>query len=383
MPKHLINQYIKTLSYLSAILLLSGTLISAPKDSKPSSAVPLRPINLINNFNFIKEIDFDKKLLRPDGTLSDTTLPQFLAKAFTEQKLDKRFSQANCLKVKSLPIVGSFNTKQLFIITSSCDPTQGALSFIGKEARSGLEEAISLNEIGNFPTLKVLQAPKTPPAGELSLALPIAYLSYYDGDNQQRFLSIMPLARGRVLCDVVKDFRNDQSPQNAERIRKLYKNLGTQLGHFHKRNMKPGTGSPLGQTALHGDLHCLNAFYDEGMGVTTLIDNETIAYFLKNPSRPDDDLLKLFLGLNSTSEPSSRTDMITGIDLKTWYDLAFDNFVTGYANAFPGQQKEVYKELKRMFNSDFQPVWMNIPPEKLKTLREKYINPILDKKAAS
>ena len=312
-----------------------------------------------------------------------------MGKAFLDKEINNRaFSQESCLVIKSLPVVGSFNTKQLFSIKSTCN-NQEPLYFIAKEAADGEREASSLQEIENFPGLKklMISSESSAPEGFPNLALPIIYLSYKDNNGREHYLAIMPYAPGRVLCDVVKDYRDSPTPLNAERIKKIYKNIGTQLGNFHRSFMTEASHkySALKKTILHGDLHCLNTFYDEKSSKTTLIDNETIANFLKNPSTPDDDILKLFLGPFSKTEPESRKDLIKNIDLKTWFNLAFANFVDGYAQSFPEiSRKELYQDLKKIFNFDTyqKPSWLSISADRLRDLREKYINPILDKKLA-
>src|SRR5579863_9171457 len=71
--------------------------------------------------NEIKEITFDKSLLEPDGTFTEQSLPKFLAQAYQEKKLtNPDFSKEECLKAKKMDVQGSFNTLQLFQITSTC-----------------------------------------------------------------------------------------------------------------------------------------------------------------------------------------------------------------------------------------------------------------------
>jgi len=351
-------------------------IISFVTMSLAGHSVPVSPAS------FIQKIDVDKKILNYDGSLPASAVPKVLSQAFLEKKIsDPAFNKDSCLKVKSIAIVGSFNTKQLFSIESSCDASKAPISYIAKEAVHGEKEALSLKEIEKTPGMKALLAPAKPPQGLLGLALPVAYLSYEDNNGMKHYLAIMPYAPGRVLCDVVKDFGDAKKPENAKRLEKAYKNLGTQLGNFHRRFMKSPKKPGIGETLLHGDLHCLNIFYDEKTGLTTLIDNETIADYIKNPRTPDDDILKLFFGPFSKSEPESRKDLIKGIDLETWFQKAFSNFVEGYAENVPQSQKaKVYEDLKKIFNTDQKLAWQSISPETLKDLREKYINPILDKK---
>src|SRR5690606_13564104 len=156
-----------------------------------------------------------------------------------------------------------------------------------------------------FPGMKELLAPKIPPKGLPSIALPIAYFSYSAASNygeQMHYIATMPAAKGKVLCELVASFRDNQSPQNTEKIKRAYRILGTELANFHKRFSKPLKGTAVGKTIPHGDFHCFNVFYDEIGGHFTLIDNETMSLSLKNLQSPDDDILKPFLGLFSETE---------------------------------------------------------------------------------
>lgn len=330
--------------------------------------------------NSITEINFDKTLLSPDGTFTEQSLPKFLAQAYREKKVNlDDFSKEECLKAKKMDVQGSFNTLQLFLVTSTCRPSKASM-YIIKEAKNGFDEAVSLKAIEKYPGMKELLAPNTPPKGLPSLALPLAYFSYANPSGYGlHYIAAMPSAKGKVLCSLVNEFRNNQSPQNAERIKRAYKILGTEMANFHKRFSKPVPGSKIGKTVPHGDFHCFNVFYDELGGHFTFIDNETMAASLKNLVTPDDDLLKLFLGLFSTSEPEARKDIIKGVNLKTWYDLAFKNFIEGYLDAYkPTEQKQVLQDLKKIFNSTKKFPWMHIEASELQKMRKTYINPIFD-----
>lgn len=328
----------------------------------------------------IKQITFDPSLLASDGTFTEQSLPQFLAQAYSEKKLaDDSFNKETCLKAKKMDVKGSFNTLQLFSITSTCLPGKASM-YIIKEAKNGYMEAESLMAVSKYPGMKELLAPGTPPKGLPSIALPIAYFSY-TGQNSYglHYIAAMPAAKGKVLCQIVTEYRNNQSPQNAERIKRAYKMLGTELANFHKRFSKPVQGSKIGKTIPHGDMHCFNLFYDEIGGHFTFIDNETMAASLNNLQAPDDDILKLFLGLFSTSEPEARKDIIKGINTTAWHNLAFKNFVEGYLDAYkPTEQKQVLQDLKTMFNSKKTFPWLHISAADLQQLRTNDINPVFD-----
>lgn len=326
----------------------------------------------------IPEVLFDKSLLEYDSSFTEQSLPKFLAQAYSEKKLTHPdFSKESCLRAKKLNVQGSFNTLQLFLVTATCQPSQASM-YIVKEARNGLQEATSLKAIEKYPGMKELLAPAIPPKGLPSIALPLAYFSYPGVSGYgSHYIAAMPAAKGKVLCELVNDFRHNQSPQNAERIKRAYKILGTEMGNFHKRFMKPVKGKKIGKTIPHGDFHCFNVFYDELNGHFTFIDNETMAAFLKNPTSPDDDILKLFLGLFSESEPSERKDIIKDVDLKTWHNLAFKNFIEGYIGVYKkSDQKQVLQDLKDMFNSSNKFPWLHINNAELNDIRKLYINPI-------
>jgi len=310
------------------------------------------------------EITFDKSLLEPDGTFTEQSLPKFLAKAYSEKKLlNDDFSKEVCIKAKKRGVQGSFNTVQLFEVTTTCRPGPASI-YIVKEAKNGIEETINLKAIEQYPGMKELITPHVPPKGFPNVALPIAYFSYPAGYGLH-YIAAMPAAKGKVLCELVVTFRDNQSPQNEERIKRAYKILGIELANFHRR-------------FIHGDFHYFNVFYDEIGGHFTLIDNETIKK-AANLMSTADDTLKLFLGLFSTSEPEARKDIIKGIDLKKWHELAFKSFIEGYISTYAtSEQKQVLQDLKKMFNSDEKYPWLHIDAAKLQELRTKYINPIFD-----
>ncbi|HSC24881.1 MAG TPA: hypothetical protein VLB80_01520 [Candidatus Babeliales bacterium] len=330
--------------------------------------------------NDIPKITFDQSLLEYDGGFTEQSLPKFLAQAYHEKKLnDENFRNETCLKAKKMNAQGSFNTLQLFLVTATCRSGPASM-YIVKEAKNGLAEATSLKAIEKYPGMKELLAPKIPPKGLPSIALPLAYFSYSGANGYGvHYIAAMPAAKGKVLCELVNEFRNNQSKQNAERIKRAYKILGTEMANFHKRFMKPIQNAKIGKTIPHGDFHCFNVFYDEIGGHFTFIDNESMAASLKNLITPDDDILKLFLGLFSASEPAERKDIIKGVDLKVWHDLAFKNFIEGYLDAYKStEQQQVLSDLKNMFNSNASFPWLKINSSELQELRLSYINPVFD-----
>jgi hypothetical protein len=333
--------------------------------------------------DFVRNLKVAPASLEPEGRVRETALAAMLAQAFKEKKLGKDFSASSCMTAKALSAAGSFNTIQLFAVQSTCTSRTPA-SYIVKEAREGIREATALREIELFPGMSDLMPPKKPPAGNLNVALPIAYLSYQDSYRDTHYLAIMPSAKGSVLCDVIKDLRKN-AQTFKEKIGVVYANLGTQLANFHQKIKRPSSiYKVITDGAWHGDLHCLNAYYDMNDNLATLIDNETIAATLKNPGSPEDDILKLFLAAFSKWEAKERKDYMDGMDLATWFNSAFSSFVDGYARAYPAPAyRQVLGDLRAMFNKEKMPSWLSIAPEQLKELREKYINPIIDGKLSS
>jgi len=324
----------------------------------------------------VKKMNVDTSLLSPTGTLTESSLPKFLAQAFDEKKLTNLdFSKEACLKAKNLGTQGGYNTLQLFLVTSTCHAKEASM-YIVKEARHGLDEALKLATVASFPKMKDLVAPNIAP-GLPTISLPIAYFSYPKSESIH-YLAAMPAAKGKDMATLIDKFRKDQSPQNRELLNRAFTILGKETANFHKRFMKKEKAKIIGKTIIHGDFHVFNLFFDEIGGHFTFIDNETIADYLKNPASPAIDIRKLFfmpLSINSTYQQFR--DLIEGIDQQVWYDMALKNFVTGYKNAYPAaQQKEVLQELQKMFNENFEIKWVDFDNEQLTEIRKKYINPI-------
>lgn len=367
---------IKFVSIFAFTLILanpSGARLRKSEFQTPTYGSPVASAPLPDGINLI---DIDKTMVDNMGILSESSLSQLLAKAQAHLPA-KSFLNSSCISAKKIGAEGSFNTVQLFKVTSTCNPGKTS-QYIVKEARDGEREALSLQLIEKYPKMKELMAPQAPPANLPSIALPVGYLAYND-TNRNHILSVMPLAQGKVLCETITDFSKNQSDINKANLKKAYKVLGTEMSNFYARFREKVPGSALGKSIPHGDFHCFNIFYDANAGHVTLIDNETMADALSNKSIPADDILKLFLGLFSTSEPAERKDVIKGIDLKLWHELALGSYIEGFLSAYAAaEQKQALQDLKKIFNSDLRPSWMNIDAGRLKELREKYINPVFE-----
>lgn len=320
----------------------------------------------------IHAIEVDSSLIQSDGALTEQSLPKFLAKAYSEKKLnDEAFSKESCLKAKNIRTQGGRQTLQLFRVTSTCNPEEA--SYIIKEPANGRGEAQNLMAIEAFPGMKELIAPKRV-EGLPSIALPLAYLSYADQGNRTHYIEIMPAAQGRVFADYIKEYRDNKSQAHEEKLSNAYKTLGKEISGFYKKFMSSDI-KKLAKTILHGDLHIFNIFYDDIGNHFTLIDNESIAHYLNNPRSPSKDILELFFVPFDLNHPDFR-ETIKGIDLKTWTKIALKDFILGYLEPFArADHKQVLQELKEIFNGN---IGWKVDPEKLKALREKEINPIFD-----
>lgn len=333
---------------------------------------------LYNDAVVIRSMTFDTNLLQPNGSFTESSLPQFLAQAFDQKKLNNPdFSKAACLKAKNLGTQGGYNTLQLFLVTSTCRPSQASM-YIIKEARDGLDEATKLKEIENLPRMKEIIAPQV--IKDLpTIALPIAYFSYPD-KSALHYIAAMPAAKGKPLSDLIIMFRDNQTPQNTETLNRAFHILGKETSNFHKRFMNQVSDKIIGNTMAHGDFHFFNLFFDEIGGHFTWIDNETMAKSMLNKVSPSVDFVKLFfMPFSLNRDYKQFWDLIKGIDLQVWFDVALKNFVIGYADAYKqGQRKQVLEELKQLFNAPFTIAWVDFNDNQLDEIRTKYINPIFD-----
>ena len=327
----------------------------------------------------IRNMDIDTSLLDKNNKFTETTLPKFLAQAYREKKLtNSDFSKESCIKAKNIASKGGANTAQLFLVTTTCKPGPASI-YILKGATKGLDEAIKLKDLEQIPAMKAIIAPKVV-RGLPSIALPIAYFKYPDKSGFG-YISAMPAAKGKEFANFIIAFRDDQSQQNLETVNRGFRILGRETANFHKRFMSPLPNKIIGKTMTHDDLHVFNIFYDELGGHFTYIDNETMARTMAKKSSPYSDLIKL--SLNPIRTGKRLRDLTKGVDLKMWHDNAFKNFVLGYAEAYPRQEKQVLQELKAMFNSSHPLLDAKYQVNKLPEFRTKYINPVFDSLIAS
>ena len=347
--------------------------ITALKSAKKASSSESL-LNALYDDVIIRPMMFDTSLLTNGGQFTETSLPQFLAQAYQEKKLNyPAFSNANCIKAKDILTKGGYNTLQLFLVTSTCS-TEPASIFIVKEAKEGIGEATKLKEIEQVSQFKDIIAPKVK-KGLPSISLPLAYFSYPDAQTLH-YISAMPSAKGKVLSEWALKYTENQSAQNKELLARAFLILGTEASNFHKLFNKPGKNTILGTTVAHGDFHLLNLFFDEIGGHFTFIDNETIALYLKNRVNPAIDICKPFY-IPFNTNYSEFLMKLNGIDLQTWYDITLKNFITGYIKTYAeNQQKQLLQELKKMFNDFDVPSWVGF--YNIEEVKNNYINPIFD-----
>lgn len=353
-----------------------ATLATLKKEKKITGSSEKFLTALYDDAVVVRPMQFDISLLGPKGIFTETSLPQFLAQAFKEKKLaNPDFSKAECLKAKNLGTQGGYNTLQLFLVSSTCAPSQASM-YIVKGAREGLDEAIKLKEVENIPKMKEIIAPRVV-AGLPSIALPLAYFSYPDASGLQ-YIAAMPAAKGKVLSELVTNFNKDQSPQNKEMLIRAFTVLGKETAQYHKRFAKPVKGKVIGDTIAHGDFHFFNLFFDPIGAHYTFIDNETMAKSIKERVSPAVDLVKLFfMPFSINSAYQQFRDLIDQIDLRVWFEVALRSFVIGYLQAYnQNEQKKAREELQKMFNDPFYIPWVDFYEEQLQELRAKYINPI-------
>lgn len=332
---------------------------------------------LFNNIIVIDRVTFDQSKL-VNGKFTERSLLEFLVQAYNEEKLPFiEFSNINCLKAINLYKGGGatgFQTSQLFLVTSTCNPQGPAEQFIVKGIAKGLEEAKRLERLKNYPGIAPLISPRSVP-GFPSLSIPIAYF-VYPFQNTQHYISKMPLAPGKQFIDYIEEYKKNPSAQNKERLARAFQILGKELANFQKRFMQPVAGKILGKTIVHSDLHWLNMFYDENAGHFTFIDNETMEKSLDNRRDAYIDIVQIFF---FAQLDGLFAQWLQGIDQNQFYNMAVTNFVEGYISVYPENQKlALIKELKNILNNYNSAGHVGWSDQKLSPIRQGGINPAFD-----
>lgn len=318
--------------------------------------------------SFIKQVEADPSLY-PNGLMTEATLPKFFELAFKDNLAQyPQFASANCMSAQNIKQEGGYNTIQLFALTSTC--TGSRQIYIIKEPANGLHESSQLFTLSNYPGLKELIDNK-PDSGLPTVTLPVAYLSYA-GPAKQHYLLVMYRALGSSFCNVITDFKTKDIKPDIPRI---YRRLGLEIANFQKRFTKD-KDVLIGKTLRHGDLKCLNIFYDQETNHFSLIDNESMRMSIDNPVLPQEDNFRLLFGnLIASEDYYMKNILLQGIDLAKWYDLTIKNFVDGYLETFPEEKRgQAFIELANMLNPASTPDFATTEFMNIKHL----INPIFD-----
>ena len=329
---------------------------------------------LYNETVAVSKMSIDPSSLNPDGTLTTDGLATVLVQAYKEGKLkNKGFSDKKCLTVKSISTGTSYQTLQIFKVTSTCDPSIESLYFV-KESKDSISETMNLKEVEEFGDMKSIMTPNIKKDFP-SLALPLFYFSYHPVNQKVHYVATMPAAHGMVLCELLNQFRENQSPENTKRLEKAYGILGKELSNMHKQYVKTNHGRML----VHGDLHCHNVFYDEKLGHFTFIDNETLVHAIEGSRSIVDDFIRLIFTPYSNSESLYNFDqLITGINPGTYFNVTLKPLLQGYISAYstPAEQKRILLELKGMLTSDLKDGFFTFDTKYLQQLSKDYITPI-------
>ncbi len=285
------------------------------------------------------------------GYLTEESVKYFLVSSLAKDELPA-FSDAECLRVKSIMAEKGAFTDQLFIIESICEmqslcnisPDQcrktAPQSFVLKGLKQN-EEIGKLKLVSTFNSLLPIVYPNYM-AGQPQLILPFAYVSYEFAGVKHR-LSLMHKAPGKSILSYVKQFaRNtgDQKIRNA--IKQCYFDLGRAMANFYKRYSKRVKSGSLPKSITHGDLHPGNIFYAIDQRQVFLIDNASMARSVVNPKDCHTDITVLLLGWLQALPIPVRA---------AWTDITVSNFFDGFASTYPEKErKSIYKELRKCIN---------------------------------
>ncbi len=301
-----------------------------------------------------------------DGLLSNETLRLFLAQTFKEGKLsDAAFNpQHNVIKTYDLGNQGGYNNRQLYLVISANNKNKLKKEYLIKESLAGIDEIIGLKKVASAPILQKIIFPRIMP-GLPSFLLPIEYCAYSTNDSIH-YLTIMPKAPGIGLNVIIDNFNENQTVENRNMLASAFYALGVETANAHQLLI------------IHGDYHFFHLFYDNGH--FTVIDNQSMSFFINKKEDPAIDIVKLFMmPFSAGSYFQQFKDLIRNIDLKTWHDLTLKNFVLGYASTYhPRLKNKIIIEIRNMFNRPFEIPWVYFHQHQIEKLRNKYINPLFD-----
>ncbi len=196
-------------------------------------------------------------------------------------------------------------------------------------------------------------------------------MSYKVGKDKH-FLSLMKKAPDVLLKDYMVKFKQDRSDAVKKEIREAYGELGFALSNFHKKFMKDfSRDSILAPTAVQGDAHNRNIFYDPKTKAITFIDNERIAKYFFNREDPLNDIF--FLVYVTIHEVSS--NILQPSDLKEWFNVTLVPFIRGYAKAYeiPEQRNKVVQTIiLRLKSHRYYPIYENDMAPALNVLEAEF-----------
>jgi len=333
----------------------------------------------------VPSVELDNSLYNEEGELLEGGVDAVLEKLHHEKKLmGEAFTKQSCMNAKNIGSKGGYQTRQLFLLTSTCKPHE-TLQYIIKEPATD-HEIDALKAIAAYAPLQPFIAPNKR-KGFPILALPIAYFSY-QAEGHTHFIEIMPRAKGESMFDLVARFRDNQTPANLAKIKVMFRNFGKQRSLFHRRFMQPPEDAAkheddemhnkiLRGTITHQDLHYNNAFYDEKTGELSLIDLESMNNSLHHPTSPWKDLTEPFWLQFTTNFPNF-SGLIKGINVDTWIDISLKEDMEGYLESYtPAERLQAIEELRKMFNDLSILGWGEWDEKQLPGLKKK-VNAVFD-----
>lgn len=260
--------------------------------------------------------------LTPQGALTPESAASLLQRGGIQGRIEAR------------PLGGGgFQTLQLFLVSIDGHP---------RYILKGLKEAF--REVANNETIRksklapyLQQRPNMP-----SIALDVNnYVYKFQG--KERYFSLLNRAPGRDIAGIIFDWARDSTSQEKEsRASWAMRVFGESIGKIHVEFMTP-KGAILGNTAVHGDMHPYNVFFDPETSHITFIDNETFAISLTKPQDATIDIMKLFTRLVALK--SERHTYKNTVDETLFYDKIVRPFVEGYIHAYGNQAELAFQKL--------------------------------------
>lgn len=317
--------------------------------------------NLYKSSINVPELSIDQSMINEDGQLRDDKIPQVLSNAYKANKLQiGHFEEENCLVAEDILKKKGFNTLQLFNVKLTCGNQD---EFILKESTSGYQEAEKLIKISRFNAIQPFIFPQI--TDYPSILLPISYFTYADQSMRDRLISIQPKAPGEDFCKFIK--KNIHS--NRDKLKKAYKRLGIQLSKLQQLLTINNE-----YRIAHGDLKCLNIFYDENNDHFTFIDNETMTSDVESAKSPRIDIAKILFGHFNIGEDEVITKMLDQVELSEWYRVSIGSFIKGYVTASQNSNATL-NYLSQLFNGNLDSPGNKYDYENISIALKKYINP--------